>query len=60
MSEQKGDTYRVRAPQPTTSRIDRTSRVWPHQQDADISWLFLYRYGAKHTGWSICRIHSEP
>jgi len=41
----------------TTSGIDHTSRVLIHQLGADISLLFLYRYGAGYVGWSIDRSH---
>jgi hypothetical protein len=44
----------------TALEIDHTSHVLPDQQDADISWLFLYRYGVGHAEWSIGRIHLEP
>jgi hypothetical protein len=40
----------------TASKIDRTSRVLPDQQDADISWLFLYRHGTRHDVQQVASI----
>jgi hypothetical protein len=42
------------------SGIDRTFPSLHRRPDVDISWLFLYRYGAGHAEWSGDHSHSEP